>query len=74
MYVCVGMCMCSSCLCFDASAIPWCTETWRKNTGFTKEVIFLTKPLILGIGASKLLPTFTGWSNNRFNNLLEANK
>ena len=29
-----------SCLCFDASAIPWCTEAWRKNKGFTKEVMF----------------------------------
>ena len=53
---CVGMCMRSSCLCFDASAIPWCTETWRKNKGFLKRSFFLTKPLILGIGASKVLP------------------
>ena len=37
---CMCMSMCSSCLCFDASAIPWCTETWRTNKGFTKEVIF----------------------------------
>ena len=33
------MCMRSSRLCFDASAIPRCTETWRTNKGFTKEVI-----------------------------------
>ena len=26
---------------FDASAIPWCTETWRNNKGFTKEAICL---------------------------------
>ena len=38
---CVGMCMCSSCLCFDASALPWCTETWRKNKGFTKTTLWL---------------------------------
>ena len=29
--MCVGMCTCSSCLCFDASAIPWCTETYNSN-------------------------------------------
>ena len=37
---CVGMCMRSSCLCFDASAVPWCTETWRTNKGFPKDVLF----------------------------------
>ena len=28
----------------------------RKDRGFTKEAFFLTKPLLLGIGAPKVLP------------------
>ena len=52
----------------DASAIPWCTETWRKNKGFPREVFFLTKPLILGIGANS-----NDNSNNRTNSNTHIN-